>query len=68
MEEMEIDLNKIKMEIFEKENPNEARKLKREVEKKVIKMQMEIKDMIEQKIEGYFEKKKLESPCPCYIG
>jgi len=62
------DIKKLKLEVFEKENPDGAKKLQKMVEKKMFKTQKEITKIVETTIDNYFKDKELNKPIPSYVG
>lgn len=71
-EEMSSNLNlkKLRLEIWEKENPDEVKKVEEEIKDKMMQIQEEIKGLVETKVETYFKvrEEKMKEYKPSYIG
>lgn len=63
-----IGLKKLRLEIFEKENPEGVELLELEIKEKMLKVREEIEDLVETKVEEYFKKRKANEGIPSYIG
>ena len=69
MEELtaEITLKKMRLEIWERENPEEVKKLELEIKHKMIEVQSEIQQLVESKVDNYFKDRNIDYT-PSYIG
>ena len=68
MDEGIQDIRKLRMDIFEKENPKGVDKLKKILEKKMLKTNKEIEKIIEKEVDNYFKDKKIKVGIPSYVG
>lgn len=64
----DLNLRKLKLEIFEKENPAGVELLEQEIQAKMVSTKVEIMKLVDQKVEEYFQKRKVNRETPSYIG
>lgn len=65
---MDENFDEIQMQMFELENPKGAEKLKKKLEKKMVKFQSECKNVIEKEIGSYLKQREEAKPKLNYIG
>jgi hypothetical protein len=63
---MEEDIKRLRLEVWQRENPEGVKELEIIIKKKIVDAQAEIERLIEEKIDNYFKNKKY--PPPSYVG
>lgn len=68
-EEFEMpNIKKIRLEVFERENPEGVKILEQKIKSKILKTQEEVVKLVEQTIENYFKNRKVKKYETNYVG